>query len=119
MAKNKKQKKNKRKSNLNPLVKLQLSRELKKRDDLTPEAREKIMLAFEHLDMRTLLTDPDALAQAATNPAEELMNYLLDDDSVDVSDTDDSAATDDVSRETSDVDAVADVDAGSEDSKIG
>lgn len=76
MAKNNKNKKRK-KSNLNPLVKLALKREVAKRVD-SQEERDKIMRAFESLDMKTLLTDPEALAAVMANPAEELKNYMIE-----------------------------------------
>ena len=104
MAKNNNNKKRK-KSNLNPLVRLALKNELKKRVE-SEEEREKIMLAFESLDMKTLLTDPDALAAVMSNPAEELKNYMLDSDKEDTEEVSevsvDVDSTDDVTSDASD-----------------
>ena len=54
----------KKKSNLNPLVRMALKKELKKQGK-TEEEQAKIMCAFECLDMKTLMTDPNALAELA------------------------------------------------------
>lgn len=76
MAKAKKGKKV-HKQKLNPLVRMALERELKKRVE-SPEEREKIMMAFAGLDMKTLINDPAALALAASDPAGQLRNFVKD-----------------------------------------
>ena len=68
----------KKKSKLNPLVRMALKKELKKQGK-TEEEQEKIMAAFECLDMKTLMTDPEALAELASNPAGEWRNFVRDD----------------------------------------
>ena len=76
MAKNKKVKKV-HKQKMNPLVRMALEKELKKRID-SPEEREKVMMALSSLDLKTLVTDPDALAAVMSDPAGQLRNYVND-----------------------------------------
>lgn len=102
MAKSKKTKKT-HKQKMNPLLKLAVGKELKKHID-SPEEREKVMQAFAGLDMKTLMSDPEALARVMANPAGELRNYVkegVDPDAeisvpTDVSEDADSEDVDDI-----------------------
>lgn len=74
MAKSKTQKKT-HKQKLNPLLKLALGKELKKHIE-SPEEREKVMQTFAGLDMKTLMSDPEALARVMADPAGQLRNFV-------------------------------------------
>ena len=67
-----------KKSNLNPLLRMALKNELKKQGK-TEEEQAKIMQAFESLDMKTLMTDPEAFARVKNDPAGELRNFVHED----------------------------------------
>lgn len=67
----------KKKSNIPLPLRMALKQKLKKQG-LTEEEQEKIMMAFESLDMKTLMTDPAALARVTADPSGELKNFVHD-----------------------------------------
>lgn len=113
MAKIKKAKKT-HKQKMNPLLKLALGNELKKHVE-APEEREKILQTLAGMDLKTLMSDPEAIARVMANPAGELRNFVkegVDPDaelgeSADISEDVDSEG-DEISGDTDGVAVVSD-----------